>query len=157
MITLFHTSLQKVSEPDTKHSRSALDFGRGFYMTSIEDQARRYASRFIDRNKTVWLNEYELSEDWDKWKVKVFETYDEEWLDFVAACRLDKDISDYDMVVGGVADDKVFDTVDSYFAGYMSKDVALERLKFVHPNIQYCIRNMEMIKECLTYKNSIQL
>ncbi len=157
MIKLYHTSLVKVSEPDTKHSRSALDFGKGFYLTSIEDQARRYASRFVERNKTVWMNEYELSEDWTGWKVKIFEEYNGEWLDFVAACRLNKDNTDYDMVIGGVANDRVFDTVDSYFAGYMSKEVALERLKFVHPNIQYCIRNDEMLKACLTYKQSIQL
>ncbi len=157
MIKVYHTSLQKVSEPDTKHSRSALDFGKGFYLTSIEEQARRYASRFIDRKKTVWLNEYELSEEWDKWNVKVFEKYNDEWLDFVASCRLDKDTSNYDMVIGGVADDRVFDTVDSYFAGYMSKEVALERLMFVHPNVQYCIRNEKMLQECLTYKQSIQL
>ncbi len=157
MIKVYHTSLQKVSEPDTKHSRLYLDFGKGFYLTSIEEQARRYASRFVDRSKTVWMNEYELSEKWKDWKVKFFEEYNEEWLDFVAACRLDKDTSDYDMVVGGVADDRVFETLDSYFAGYMAKEVALERLKFVHPNIQYCIRNEEMLKACLTYKQSILL
>lgn len=157
MIKVYHTSLLKVPKPDTQHSRSALDFGKGFYLTSFEDQARRYAKRFIERNKTMWMNEYELSEDWEKWNVKVFKGYNEEWLDFVAACRQDKDTSDYDLVIGGVADDRVFDTVDSYFAGYMSKDVALERLKFVHPNIQYCIRNEEMLEECLTYKQSIQL
>ncbi len=103
------------------------------------------------------MNEYELSEDWDKWNVKILEEYNEEWLDFVTACRLNKDTSDYDMVVGGVADDRVFDTVDSYFAGYMSKDIAIERLRFVRPNIQYCIRSEKMLQECLTYKQSLQL
>ncbi len=37
MIELFHTSPFKVEVPDTKHSRSNLDFGRGFYLTAIKD------------------------------------------------------------------------------------------------------------------------
>ncbi len=157
MITVYHTSLSKVDKPDTLHSRSSLDFGKGFYLTSLEEQARRYADRFVSRGKQVWMNVYDLQEDWKGWNVKIFEKYDEEWLDFVAACRLNKDKSDYDMVIGGVANDKVFDTVDNYFAGYMSKEVALERLSFEHPNVQYCIRSERMLNECLMYKYSIQL
>ena len=52
MIELFHTSLQMIPEPDTKHSRSNLDFGRGFYLTSIKDHTMQYAERFAGRQKT---------------------------------------------------------------------------------------------------------
>ncbi len=157
MIELFHTSLQMIPEPDTKHSRSNLDFGRGFYLTSIKDQTMQYAERFDYRQKTVWMNLYNLRKDWTGWNVKSFDKYDEEWLDFVTDCRLEKDMSDYDMVIGGVADDRVFETVDLYFAGGMSKEVALSRLAFEHPNIQYCIRSERMLRDCLIYKESIKL
>lgn len=32
-------------------------------------------------------------------------------------CRSGKDITDYDLVMGGVANDKVFNTVELYFDG----------------------------------------
>ncbi len=111
----------------------------------------------MDRYKDVWLNIYDFKEKSSTWKVKVFEKYDEEWLDFVTSCRLEQDTSDYDMIIGGVADDKVFETVDLYFAGIMSKEIALQRLSFVYPNIQYCIRSESMLKDCLIYKESIKL
>lgn len=157
MIELFHTSPQKITEPDTRHSRTNLDFGRGFYLTSFKDQAIRYAGRFSDRYDTIWMNTYALKEDWTGWKVAIFDSYDEKWLDFVTACRMEQDNSDYDMVVGGVADDRVFETIDLYFAGLMPKEIALERLAFIHPNIQYCIRSEQMLHDCLTYKSSIKL
>lgn len=64
----YHTSNIIVSAPDVIHSRKHLDFGNGFYLTSIEKQARDYGQRFIRRGK-------------------FFPTYDGEWLDYVAACR----------------------------------------------------------------------
>ena len=61
------------------------------------------------------------------------------------------------MIVGGVADDKVFDTVDLYTDKLISKDEALRRLAYVKPNIQYCIRTDAMLKQCITFKEAIKL
>lgn len=64
---LYHSSSVVVSQPDTTHSRDYLDFGKGFYLTSIYDQAVRYAERFKRRGRDAWLNTYELNyqpEDW---------------------------------------------------------------------------------------------
>lgn len=58
---LYHSSSVVVSMPDTTHSRDYLDFGKGFYLTSIYDQAVRYAERFKRRGRDAWLNTYELS------------------------------------------------------------------------------------------------
>ncbi len=154
---LYHTSTLPIAVPNTKYSRRNLDFGAGFYLTSIKEQAIRYADRFSDRSKEVWLNVYELAEDWTRWRVKVFDSYSEEWLDFVSDCRLERATGEDDMVVGGVANDKVFETIDLYFAGTMTKEKALERLSFELPNIQYCIRSEQMLRQCLTYKESIRL
>lgn len=35
MIRLYHTSNIEVRIPDVRHSREHLDFGRGFYLTSL--------------------------------------------------------------------------------------------------------------------------
>ncbi len=155
---LYHTSSVKVPEPDILHSRNALDFGKGFYLTSIKEQAVRYGEKFTVKGKDAWLNVYELAGDLSVWRIKTFDRYNEEWLDFVAACRkgIQQD-DDYDMIIGGIADDKVFTTINLYFLDFMGKDEALRRLSFESPNNQYCIRSAEMLRQCITYKESIKL
>ena len=154
---LYHSSSGEVKEPDTAHSRLYLDFGKGFYLTSIYDQAVRYAERFLRRGKTAWLNTYELDDNIDGWKILYLESYNKEWLDFVSDCRADNDTSDYDMVVGGIANDRVILTLDRYFQGELTQEPALGLLKYERPNIQYCIRSEQLLKECLTFINSEQL
>ncbi|MCR5780975.1 MAG: DUF3990 domain-containing protein [Bacteroidaceae bacterium] len=88
---LYHSSTQAVEHPDINHSRDYLDFGKGFYLTSIYDQAVRYGQRFIRRNRPAWLNTYEFSDNVEGWKVLRFESYDKSWLDFVSKCRAGED------------------------------------------------------------------
>lgn len=154
---LYHSSNTSVEKPDVLHSRKYLDFGRGFYLTSIYDQAVRYAQRFKRRGQEAWLNTYELSDNIEVWNIRRFETYNQEWLDFVAQCRDGKDVGDYDMVVGGIANDRVIITLDRYFAGELTKEEALGQLKFEKPNIQYCIRSGEMLSEAVNFIKSEQL
>ncbi|MBR5982538.1 MAG: DUF3990 domain-containing protein [Bacteroidales bacterium] len=146
-----------VSHPDTQHSRKYLDFGRGFYLTSIDEQAVRYAQRFKRRGQSAWLNVYEFSYSEEQWNIKYFEAYDKEWLDFVAQCREGNEFGDFDLVIGGIANDKVIITLDRYFNGEISQEVALGLLMFEKPNIQYCIRSEHMLQECLVYIESKQL
>ena len=80
---LYHSSYVSIHTPDTKHSRQYLDFGRGFYLTTIYDQAVRYAQRFKRRGQQAWLNSYEFTYNETEWKVKRFDAYDKDWLDFV--------------------------------------------------------------------------
>ena len=54
----------------------------------------------------------------------------EEWLDFILNCRSGKDSTDYDFVVGGVANDKVFNTVELFFDGLIDKTEAINRLRY---------------------------
>ncbi len=84
---LFHASYTIIEKPDTLHSRCNLDFGRGFYLTSIREQAIHYAQRFIRRKMEAYINEYELDEEIPDFTTKAFLNYDEKWLDYVALCR----------------------------------------------------------------------
>ena len=143
---LYHASTVVVDHPDVVHSRTNLDFGRGFYMTAMYDQAVRYAERFTRRGKPAFVSEYELDDDLSDFVVKRFDGYDEEWLDYVAVCRHGAmPEQQYDVVEGGVANDKVFNTVDLYFAGVITKAEALGRLKYEKTNHQICILNEELI------------
>lgn len=157
MIEVYHTSDVVVEFPDTIHSRKDLDFGPGFYFTPIRNQAEKYAHRFLRRNKPAWMNVYDFLEDWTGWRVKTFKGYDEEWLDFVMKCRNGEVVGDFDLIVGGIADDKVFDTVDLYFESLISKEEAIKRLAYIKPNIQYCIRTDAMLHQCLVYKEAIRI
>ena len=130
---------------------------KAFFFTSLREQAERYSFRFIKRNQKAVLNIYDFSGDWHDWKVKVFEQYDGEWLDFVLSCRAEEVVADYDMIVGGVANDKVFDTLNLFLDGFIQRDEALRRLVYEKPNIQYCIRTDAMLRQCLTFKNCIDL
>ena len=155
---LYHSSNVVVKAPDTLHSRNYLDFGRGFYLTTIYQQAVRYAQRFKRRRQQAFLNIYDFSmSDVSKWRIMRFDSYDEAWLDFVAQCREGNDVGDYDMVIGGIANDRVILTLDRYFAHEISQEEAIGLLRFEKPNIQYCIRSERMLRECLTFINSEQL
>ena len=57
----------------------------------------------------------------------------------------------FDAVSGGVANDKVFNTVDLYFAGIITKEEALGRLKYEKPNHQMCILNGQMLDRHLHF------
>lgn len=128
------------------------------FITTIYQQAVRYAQRFKRRRQQAFLNIYEFSmSDVSKWRIMRFDSYDEAWLDFVAQCREGNDVGDYDMVIGGIANDRVILTLDRYFAHEISQEEAIGLLRFEKPNIQYCIRSERMLRECLTFINSEQL
>lgn len=154
---LYHSSNIAVETPDTLHSRNYLDFGKGFYLTTLHNQAVKYAQRFIRRQQDAWLNTYEFAFNPTEWKVLEFEAYDKGWLDFISKCRAGKDDSDYDIVIGGIANDKVIQTLDRYFEKEISEDEALGLLKYEKPNNQYCIRSQRMLDECLKHIESKQL
>ena len=77
---LYHSSTVKVENPDIEHSRDYLDFGKGFYLTSLREQAVLYAERFLLRGRPAVMNVYDIKDEFGCMKVKVFEAYDEEWL-----------------------------------------------------------------------------
>lgn len=66
--------------------------------------------------------------------------------DFILNCRRGQDNSDYDLVIGGVANDKVFNTVELYFDGLIDKKEAIKRLRYEKPNLQICFRTEKALK-----------
>ncbi|WP_308755712.1 DUF3990 domain-containing protein [uncultured Bacteroides sp.] len=154
---LYHASPYIIESPDVSHSRDFLDFGKGFYLTAIREQAEKYAMRFLRRGQRAYINEYVLDEDLSEYNVMTFERYDEAWLEYVGACRKGNGGVMYDIVSGGIADDKVFNTIDLYFAGEMSKEDALGRLAFEHPNHQICILNQGVILHHLIFKKATEI
>lgn len=154
---IYHASDVIVDQPDVLHSRQNLDFGKGFYATIIQEQAERYAQKFILRHRKGILNIYEYNPI-ETLHIKCFEVYDGEWLDFVAACRMGEEISkQYDVISGGIANDRVFNTLDLYFSNLMTREEALKRLIFEKPNHQLCFTNQSVIDRCLKFVESKEL
>ncbi|HHQ8634950.1 TPA: DUF3990 domain-containing protein [Clostridioides difficile] len=108
---VYHGSYCVVKTPNITFSRDSLDFGKGFYVTSIKTQAINCTERFKKRGKKAYLNSYSLDIDKlkENCKVKIFDSYNLEWLDFIIECRNMSDIyMKYDIVIGGIADDKIY-------------------------------------------------
>ena len=144
---MYHGSYLKIERPDLAHSRDNVDFGRGFYTTPIYEQAVKWCGKFKRRGEKGVVSKYEFDMvNKDKWKILEFNSYSEEWLDFILNCRSGKDVTEYDIVIGGVANDKVFNTVELYFEGLIDKKEALTRLRYEKPNLQVCFRSEEVIK-----------
>lgn len=155
---VYHGSFIEVDRPDTVHSRKAVDFGQGFYVTSMYEQAKKWAEKFGRRGKAMIVSRYELDDKaFTEEKLLRFSSYSEEWLDFIMKCRAGKDDSDYSIVVGGVADDKVFNTVELYFDGLIGKSDAIRRLQFEEPNMQICLRSQKTIDKYLSFRGSEKL
>ena len=83
-----------------------------------------------------------------------FDAYSEEWLDFIVSCRRGGIIEEFDVVIGGVANDKVFDTIEAFFNGFYGKTQAIQRLRYEKPNLQYCFRNQSVINDYLKFVTS---
>ncbi|MDD3414617.1 MAG: DUF3990 domain-containing protein [Lachnospiraceae bacterium] len=153
---IYHGSYIEIQKPDVTKSRNNVDFGKGFYTTPIKDQAIKWAKRFKKREGQSIVSIYEMDEIklWKDFIVKEFSEYSDEWLDYILACRRGEDAKKFDVVIGGVANDKVFDTIELFFDGLIEKSVAIERLRYEKPNLQICFCSQAAIEECVTFVES---
>lgn len=164
MIRLYHGSSVEVSSPLAKAGRRSLDFGQGFYLTKIKEQAESWAKVMASRKGrsiSPIVSIFQFDEQRAKAegvRFKVFDAYDLEWLTFVVECRQGKDVlMDYDIVEGGVANDNVIDTVEDYEKGIITAEQALGQLQYKKVNHQICIRNQFVIDKYLQYEGSVTL
>ncbi len=152
---VYHGSNQPVESPDILHSRPKVDFGAGFYVTPLWEQAVSWAKRFKQMGQPAFITEYELDEAALKLpRTLCFDEYSEEWLDFIMACRSGQKVEDWDVIMGGVANDRVFDTIQLFMEGLIDKSTAIERLKYQKPNYQVCLRTQEIIDQYLHFTRS---
>lgn len=158
---VFHGGTSTVEQPRADAGRANLDFGLGFYVTDIRKQAEDWATKVAGhRNLLPVINKYELNREATlaDFRCKVFTEYDGEWLDFIVASRLgQKPWQEFDYIEGGVADDRVVDTINLYMADLMSRDKALERLSEHRPNNQMCLLSQQLIDKYLIFHGADKL
>ena len=97
----------------------------------MEKQAKRWA---LTRKGDSVVNRYAYSED-TTLKIKTFSEITDEWLDFVAECRRGT-LHDYDIVEGPMADDQIWNFVEGFIEGRISRDAFWELVKFNYPTHQ---------------------
>jgi len=152
---LYHGSVEIIEHPKIFDQQRLLDFGKGFYTTTNKEQAERWAA--IKQKRTVktakaFVTAYEFNETLLKnntFKIKIFTQANEEWLDFVIHNRSIDSATDYDMVIGPVANDTLYQTLTLYEAGILTKPETITRLK-VHPLFDqvsfHCPKVLEHLK-----------
>ena len=141
---VYHGSWMEIAEPDLKHSRTDVDFGKGFYCTILSEQAEKWAKKY----DTPVINMYEYNEN-TKLKIKDFTVMTEEWLDFIINCRSGKQ-HNYDIVVGAMADDQVYNYVNDLINGTITREAFWELAKFRHPTHQIAFCTDEALK-CIKF------
>ena len=145
---IYHGSNVSVPHPKILINGYYKDFGYGFYCTNLAKQAKRWA---LTRKGASVVNCYIYAEN-KKLKYRVFQDMTEEWLQFVVDCRRGRE-HDFDIVEGPMADDQIWDYVEDYMAGNISKAAFWELVKFRYPTHQIAFCTEEALNT-LTYKGS---
>lgn len=154
---VYHATTEIVSQPLCHVGRNEVDFGKGFYVTNVLRQAKDWSvAMSFRRGLAPVVNVYEFDREayMANSRNLVFTEYNEEWLQFVVDCRRGSaSDKDYDYIEGGVANDRVADTVKLYMNGLIDLKSALGRLIFHKLNNQMCLKNQELVDKYLIFKN----
>ncbi len=137
---IYHGSTEIVKYPEIRVTKYNKDFYYGFYCTLIKKQAERWATRFGNG----YVNVYEYTEN-SNLKILKFEEMTEEWLDFIAACRNGSPHS-YDIVEGPMADDQIFNYVQDFIDGKISREQFWSLARFKKPTHQISFHTIEALK-----------
>lgn len=145
---LYHASGEVVEFPEIRKNRYTKDFSWGFYCTNNFEQAKKWAKR--NRNQAI-VNYYTYTEN-KNLNILKFEKMTDEWLNFIATCRKGV-IHDYDIVEGPMADDTVWNYVNDFLSGEISRSIFWELAKFKYPTHQISFHTLKAL-DCLNFERS---
>jgi hypothetical protein len=131
---LYHGSNTTVEKPQLIEQTRGLDFGSGFYLTTSEEQAVRFSKIIVTRRKSgsaiVSVYDFDMDLAEKSLSVHKFKNADVDWLRFVTQNRVKtyKD-SEYDIVIGPVANDTLMPTIQAFLGGFINEEAAIITLK----------------------------
>ena len=146
---LYHGSNGAVSPIELSKCTKYKDFGQGFYVTSIRQQACDWAKKVVRRFNTgnPTLNLYEFDDKPDNLKKLVFMEPDEKWATFVINNRnheftnhsdiLSNHDNKYDFVHGLAANDDISAILDAFLMGILPMAEISKALLYKRLNDQY--------------------
>ena len=149
---LYHGSNIEVINPQILESDRRLDFGKGFYLTSSYEQAKRWSELTVKRrdtgNEVVSVFEFD---DFSASELKIlhFTQAQKEWLEYVTMNRKNQNIpnDDYDIVIGPVANDRTMPVISLYFSGIYDTEETIKRLMPQKLCDQYTFRTEKAIQK----------
>jgi hypothetical protein len=157
---IYHGSTDAVHLPTILDTQRLLDFGKGFYTTTNFEQAQRWA--IIKRNRIgnqaeAIVNVYNFDEkllDSAIFKLRLFKSADEDWLDFIVLNRRSSISHHYDIVMGAVANDTLYQTLTLYETGILTKQETIVRLKVHTLFDQLSFHSLEVLKH-VAFENAV--
>lgn len=147
---LFHGTVFDFDQILLNKSHNRRDFGRGFYTTLLEQQAKDWAYRLSlrEQKKKYYVYQY-IFQEAELLQIKKFASLDKEWLEFIKENRSKGGLQhSYDVVIGPVADDNTMETVQLYIAGILSDEEAVNRLRYNQVNNQVSFHTQKAL-DCL--------
>lgn len=152
-IELYHTGFEIIPEPDIRVGRKNADFGQGFYLSGDAEFSRRWAKERRDRK--TYINRYAL--DTDGLRVKRL-SRDSEWFGYIfdnRAWRPDS-LADYDVIIGPIANDTIYDTWGIITSGLITGEQAL-RLLSAGPSYEQTVIKTERGLGALSFLGAEEL
>jgi len=147
-VVLYHASKETVKYPEIRKTQYTKYFSWGFYCTNKMKQAIRWSNR---GSGEPIINFYEYQPD-NTLSILHFETMDDAWLDFIAECRSGK-THRYDIVEGAMADDTIWNYVNDYLNGNISREQFWTLAAFKYPTHQISFHTLSALN-CLTFLKS---
>ena len=149
-MVLYHGSNVEVKQPRIINSKFGRDFGQAFYLTPIEEQAKRMAKRKtkIERCGKPTISVFEFDEDTKELCCKKYQKADLEWLEMVITCRSNPDYKHgFDLIEGRIADDTVGETILNVLEGNITKEEAIRKLEYQKINYQIAFCSDKALKK----------
>lgn len=155
-VILFHGAKRAFSMPIdyVNNSKVNNDFGIGFYLGESFEQAANYIS-FIDMNRVFCFNlnleglkTYKFNVD-TEWMIAI--AYYRGWLDdyknksFVN--NIINKISDCDVIVAPIADNRMFDIITEYVEGTITDEQCRHALAATNLGFQYVLKTNKAINQ----------
>lgn len=157
--TLYHgTSVEFDGQHiDLNASSRPKDFGNGFYLTSIYEQAKVWSkkNRNITNNKNYIIKLYKYHEHRanEILNILILDEYNTKWLDYIIKNRnsINGIEDNYDLVIGLMADGHVKNLIRDYISDYITEEELLEELQFHYKTDQYTFKTTKSL-ELLTFE-----
>jgi hypothetical protein len=147
-MTIYHASKEIVQFPEVRKTRYTKDFSWGFYCTGNMEQAIRWANRGTGE---PIINYYHYEPN-SNLSILKFEQMNDEWLDFIAYCR-SGNTHGYDIVEGPMANDTIWNYVNDYISGMITRKQFWALAEFRYPTHQISFHTL-LALDCLRFEKS---
>ena len=140
---LYHVGFDIIKEPKIDAGRRNADFGQGFYLSDDKEFSIRWAKK--RRDLITYINTYELNTS--GLKIKRFRK-DKNWFRYIYCNRRNiKDAyADYDVIIGPIANDTIFDTLGIITSGVFSDQESLKLMKVGNRYTQVVIKSEKALE-----------